>query len=84
MGAYILVSLMFVVATILELTGLLILKKKSQEKIGLMERDGESTKRNPAKFQSLIEKIDKICTIFFPLMFFMFNVIYFAIMHQIM
>ena len=76
------VSLMFVVATILELTALLILKKKSQEKIGLMEKDGATTKRNQAKFQTLIEKIDKICTICFPLMFLMFNVIYFAIMHQ--
>ena len=80
MGAYILVSLMFVVATILELTALLILKKKWDEKIGLMEKDGESTKRNIIQFQSLIKKIDKISTILFPLMFFMFNLIYFAIM----
>ena len=80
MGAYIFVSLMFVVATIFELTALLILKKKWDEEIGLMEKDGESTKRNIIQFQSLIKKIDKICTILFPLMFFMFNVIYFSIM----
>ena len=76
---YILVSLMFVVATIFELTVLVILKKKSEEKIGIIENNSRIAERN-IKFQGWIQKIDKICIIIFPVLFFMFNVIYFVIM----
>ena len=75
------VSLMFVVGTILELNVLLILKKKSEEQIGAMEDESESSNRNMNKFQEWIEKVDKICIILFPFLFFAFNVIYINIVY---
>ena len=74
---------MFVVGTILELNVLLILKKKSEEQISAMEDESESSNRNMNKCQEWIEKVDKICIVLFPLLFFAFNVIYINIIYYL-
>ena len=73
-------SLMFVVATVLQLSILLILKQKSEEIIRSLEKDRAATNNTIIEYQERIKRIDKICTILFPFLFILFNGVYWAIM----
>ena len=79
MGAYILASLMFLVAAIFQLSILLVLKQKSDGKIRSLETDLEATNKTIIDYQEFIKRIDTICLILFPFLFTLFNAIYWAI-----
>ena len=79
MAAYILASLIFVVAAIFQLSLLLILKQKSDGKIRSLEKDIEATNKTTIEYQESIKRIDMICLILFPFLFTLFNAIYWAI-----
>ena len=70
------ICLTFVVATVFELTALLIMKQKSEEKVGLSDIKRSSISDDQRK----IRKIDKIFVVIFPSSFIIFNAIYVAIM----
>ena len=59
-GAYILISLTFVVATVIQMSVLLVLKQKAEEKVISMEMAKENTKSYNIKSQRLIKKIDNM------------------------
>ena len=80
-GAYILICLIFVVATLFQLTALLVLKQKFEEKVE--PSSNKKTKSINIEYQNLIRKIDKICTFVFPLTFGVLNGIYWAYMLQL-
>ena len=71
---------MFVIATLFQLAALLILKQKSEDKIGSSEKDAKNANQNAVKIQALIKRIDRICLLLFPLSYLLFNGIYMAIM----
>ena len=79
MGAYILASLIFVVAAVFQMAILLILKQKSDGKVRSLEKDIEATNKKTIEFQKFIKRIDWICLILFPFLFTLFNAIYWAI-----
>ena len=79
MGAYILASLIFVVAAVFQMAILLILKQKSDGKIRSLEKDKDATNKTTIEIQEFIKRIDMICLILFPFLFTLFNAIYWAI-----
>ena len=79
MGAYILASLIFVVATVFQMAILLILKQKSDGKVRALEKDIEATNKTTIEFQEFMKRIDWICLTLFPFLFTLFNAIYWAI-----
>ena len=68
------------IATLFQLAALLILKQRSEDKIGSPEGDDESLNGNIDRIQTLIKAIDKLCLFLFPLSYILFNGIYLAIM----
>ena len=75
-----LVCLAFVVATVFQLSLLMILKKKFDGKIFSLEQ-GRATPNNAIReYQERLNRIDNICMMIFPFLFLLFNGIYLAIM----
>ena len=76
LGSYILICLTFVVATVIEMTVLLVLKQKDEEKISGTENAMNANETKSSNIDSVVRKIDKICRVLFPIAFITFNVIY--------
>ena len=74
------ISLTFVVATVFELTALLILKQNADRKIGQTPKDIETAQRINIESPELIKRIDIICSALFPLSFIIINSIYMSLM----
>ena len=72
-----LVCLVFVVATVFQLSLLMILKKKFNGKICLLEHGRKKAIR---EYQEWLNRIDNICMMIFPFLFSLFNGIYLAIL----
>ena len=79
-GVYIFISLVFVVATVFQMTALLLLKQKAEQKVSSLEAGKKTNIRNSTISHELIKRIDNMCAVLFPLSFIAFNGIYIASM----
>ena len=68
------------VATVIQMSVLLVLKQKAEEKVISMEMAKENTNSYNIKSQRLIKKIDNMSTFLFPLTFMLFNVVYWSVL----
>ena len=75
-----LVCLVFVVATVFQLSLLMILKKKFDGKIFSLELGRATSNKAIRENQEQLNRIDNICMKIFPFLFSLFNGIYLAIM----
>ena len=61
----------------IEMTVLLVLKQKDEEKVRCVNNAKNAYKTNRSNIDSVVRKIDKICRILFPFAFMMFDSITF-------
>lgn len=80
-GIYVLVSLFFVMATLVQLTMVVVLKRRAEKRNQSRVGASETFKRNTIiEAQTLVEMVDLVFMISFPITFVSFNVVYWSVM----